>query len=203
MPFDVLVPNVSDLELGVLLSELHARGYQPTATPVTAAAPVADLPQHWQLVRELEGQTYSWPDKKESYQQYRIFAGTVREGTVHIALGQTTRDAWGRERTYVIAFLTGGSPQVPLVEFLEADDYPASGELVAIIRGSGGPKSKKMYGPGDPLPEDYQQNFRTQLFADRISSSGAWNKTAVIARADDETTLLNHALLQARRRGDV
>jgi hypothetical protein len=191
-PFDVLVPNVSDLELGVLLAELHNRGYQPVATPVATLTPaVADLPAEWKLVRELDGQVYSWPDKKESYRRYRVFAATVQEGTVHIALGEATRSAWGRDRTYVIAFLTAGAPQAPLVEFLE------------IIRGSGGDRSKKMYGPGDPLPEEYQRSFRTQLFTDRIDFSGAWNKTAVVARDDDSTTILNHALLQARRRGDV
>lgn len=203
-PFDVLVPNVSDLELGVLLAELHNRGYQPIATPVATLTPaVADLPAEWKLVRELDGQVYSWPDKKESYRRYRIFAATVQEGTVHIALGEATRSAWGRDRTYVIAFLSAGAPQSPLVEFLETDDHSTSHELIAIIRGSGGDKSKKMYGPGDPLPAEYQRNFRTQLFADRIDFSGAWNKTAVIARDDDNMTILNHALLQARRRGDV
>jgi hypothetical protein len=31
----------------------------------------------------------------------------------------------------------------------------------------------------------------------------SWNQLAVIAHEDDHATILNHALLQARRRGDL
>jgi hypothetical protein len=44
-------------------------------------------------------------------------------------------------------FLTSGSPQVPLAEFLEVDDYDSTRELLTVHRGSDG--GKKMYSPGD------------------------------------------------------
>jgi hypothetical protein len=121
---------------------------------------------------------------------------------VHIALGRAPRaEAWGRERTYVIAFLTSGAPQTPLVEFLETDDFEESGEMLAVIRGSDG--GRRMYGPSDSLPDVYVQNFRTETYNDRIRYPGAWKKVAVIAAKDDVATMLNHALVQARRRGDL
>ena len=54
-----------------------------------------------------------------------MFLGTTRaEGPVQIGLGETIRkNKWGRDRKYVVAFLTGGSPQQPPVEFVAADDY--------------------------------------------------------------------------------
>lgn len=54
-----------------------------------------------------------------------MFLGTTRaEGAVQIGLGETIRkNKWGRDRKYVVAFLTGGSPQQPPVEFVAADDY--------------------------------------------------------------------------------
>jgi hypothetical protein len=154
-------------------------------------------------VRELEGQSYTWPEQLESYVRYRVFAAeTEREGTVHIALGEAERaEAWGRDRKYLIAFLTSGSPQIPLVEFLEVDDYESTRELLAIVRGSDG--GKKMYGPGDTLPDVYRQNFQIELYRDRVIYPRSWNKLAVVAHEDDVVAILNHALLQARRRGDL
>ena len=57
-----------------------------------------------------------------------------------------------------------------------------------------------MYGPGDALPRVYEERFRTELYSDRITYPGVWNKVAVVAREDDHETMLNHALIQGRRR---
>jgi hypothetical protein len=59
-----------------------------------------------------------------------------------------------------------------------------------------------MYDPGAILPSAYD-GFHIVVFKDRISGSHAWNKLAVVAHRDDPATMLNHALIQARRRGDV
>ena len=159
----------------------------------------ADLPDDWSLVREREGESYQWPEARERYSRYRVFMGTTRsEGVVHIGLGETTRKKkWGRDRKYVVAFLSSGAPQKPLAEFLAADDYKESRELVAVIRGSDG--GRRMYGPGDALPETYE-GFRTQMYDDRVDYPGVWHKAVVIAQEDDHATMLNHALIQGRRR---
>jgi hypothetical protein len=129
-----------------------------------------------------------------------VFLGTTRaEGAVHIGLGETIRsNRWGRDRNYVVAFLSSGSPQQPLAEFVAADDYEVTRELVAVIRGSDG--GRRMYGAGDTLPAIYQERFQTQMYSERVVYRGVWNKVVVVAREDDDTTMLNHALLQSRRR---
>jgi hypothetical protein len=109
-----------------------------------------------------------------------------------------SQGAWGRDRKYVVAFLSGGSPQEPLVEFVAADDYEQTRELVAVIRGSDG--GRRMYGAGDALPAIYTDAFRTQIYNERIVHPGAWNKLVVVAREDDDEAILNHALIQSRRR---
>jgi hypothetical protein len=159
-----------------------------------------DLPEDWRLVRERDGESYGWPSGRDSYEPYRVFMGTTRaEGAVQIALGETVRkNKWGRDRKYVVAFLSSGSPQQPLVEFVAADDYEQTSELVAVIRGSDG--GRRMYGAGDPLPAVYTERFRTGLYSERVVHAGAWNKLVVIAREDDHETILNHALIQSRRR---
>jgi hypothetical protein len=210
-PFSITLQNVPDRELGPLLIQLaHAGFHNPIITPVDADAagesaalarePTTDLAEDWRLVRERDGESYQWPEERDRYSRYRVFVVTTRaEGAVHIGLGETVRkNKWGRDRKYVVAFLSSAAPQRPLAEFVAADDYETTRELVAVIRGSDG--GRRMYGAGDALPQVYRERFRTQMYSDRVVYPGVWNKVVVVARDDDDETLLNHALIQARRR---
>jgi len=211
-PFSVTVQHVPDRELGPLLTRLAEAGFDnPIITHVdaegasdTAALPARggplDLPEDWRLVREREGESYRWPNGRDRYKPYRVFIGTTRaEGAVQVGLGETIRkNKWGRDRKYVVAFLSAGSPQQPLVEFVAADDYEQTRELVAVIRGSDG--GRRMYGVGDALPAVYTERFRTQVYNERVVHPGVWNKIVVVARENDHEAILNHALIQSRRR---
>jgi hypothetical protein len=211
-PFSVTVEHVPDRELGPLLSRLAEAGFDnpiidhagaegaPDEAASLARAGPLDLPEDWRLVREREGESYRWPSGRDRYKPYRVFLGTTRaEGAVQVGLGETIRkNKWGRDRKYVVAFLSGGSPQQPLVEFVAADDYEQTRELVAVIRGSDG--GRRMYGVGDALPTVYAERFRTQIYNERVVHPGAWNKIVVVAREDDDEAILNHALIQSRRR---
>jgi hypothetical protein len=212
VPFSVTLEHVPDRELGPLLIQLAQAGFHnPIIRPVDgdgaagegappAPGPRADLAEDWRLVQEREGQSYQWPEERERYSRYRVFMGVTRaEGAVQIGLGETIRrNKWGRDRKYVVAFLSSGSPQRPLAEFVAADDYEETRELVAVIRGSDG--GRRMYGAGDALPRVYTEGFRTQMYSERVVYPGVWNKVVVVAREDDDETMLNHALIQGRRR---
>jgi hypothetical protein len=211
-PFSVTVEHVPDRELGPLVARLSEAGFaNPIITHIGAGGPSdgagaaarlgsPDLPEAWRLVREREGESYRWPKRRDDYSPYRVFIGTTRaEGAVQIGLGETIREnAWGRDRKYVVAFLSGGSPQHPLAEFVAADDFEDTRELVAVIRGSDG--GRRMYGIGDKLPAVYAERFRTQIYNERVVHPGVWNKLVVVAREDDTAAILNHALIQSRRR---
>lgn len=209
-PFNVIFHDVADADLGPLLTRAADLGYaSPTVTPAGAAsehqAPVEDgndLVTGWQLVDQREGQAYQWPELLEHYDRYHVYRGeTQREGTVYIALGWAVRrDKWGMDRTYVVSFLSQRAPQTPLAEFLATDDNAETGELIAVIRGSDG--GRKMYSPTEDLPSAYAQ-FRITPYRDRVHARGSWNKLAVIAAETDTDTILNHALIQARRRGNL
>jgi hypothetical protein len=170
----------------------------PGAPPPRSSA--VDLPTDWRIVREREGESYQWPKRRDRYAPYRVFMGTTRaEGAVQIGLGETIREnTRGRDRKYVVAFLSSGSPQEPLVEFASADDYERTHELVAVIRGSDG--GRRMYSAGDTLPTVYAQRFRTQIYSDRIDYPGAWNRLVVVVGEDEHEAMLDHALIQSRRR---
>jgi hypothetical protein len=203
-PFSVTVQHVPDRELGPLLIRLaHAGFHDPVIEPAGAAAlgsPAVDIPGDWTLVEEREGQSYQWPGRREHYTRYRVFIGATRaEGAVHIGLGETIREnKWGRDRKYVVAFLSSASPQQPVAEFVAADDFGETRELVAVIRGSDG--GRRMYSAGEALPRVYKERFRTQMYSERVVYPGVWNKAVVVAGEDDETAMLNHALIQGRRR---
>jgi hypothetical protein len=211
-PFSVTVQHVPDRELGPLLARLAEAGFDnPVIDHVDAAGASdkaaararggpLDLPDDWRLMREREGESYGWPNGRDRYKPYRVFMGTTRaEGAVQVGLGETIRkNKWGRDRKYVVAFLSAGSPQQPLVEFVAADDYEQTRELVAVIRGSDG--GRRMYGVGDALPAVYAERFRTQIYNERVVQPGVWNKIVVVAREDDDEAILNHALIQSRRR---
>jgi hypothetical protein len=209
-PFSVTVQNIPDRELGPLLTQLAEAGFDnpiirhaAEAGSARDAAPVLgtlDLPGDWRLVREREDESYQWPKRRDRYSPYRVFMGTTRtEGAVQIGLGETIREnTRGRDRKYVVAFLSSGSPQEPLAEFAAADDYEHTCELVAVIRGSDG--GRRMYSAGDTLPAAYTERFRTQLYNERIVYPGAWNKLVVVVREDEHGAMLDHALIQSRRR---
>ena len=211
-PFSVTVQHVPDRELGPLLGRLSDAGFDNPiishlaaqgAADEAAAPPLgdrSDLPEDWRLVREREGESYRWPKGRDRYDPYRVFIGTTRaEGAVQFGVGETVRkNRWGRDRKYVVAFLSAGAPQQPLVEFVAADDYEQTRELVAVIRGSDG--ARRMYGAGDALPAVYTERFRTQLYNERVVHPGVWNKIVVVAREDEHEAILNHALIQSRRR---
>lgn len=175
-----------------------------TIERVLAVAPDtrADLVRGWQLVDQRTDQAYRWPNGLEHYDRYNVYRSeTQREGSVFISLGWTVRPgAWGMDRRYAVSFLSRGAPQTPLAEFLAADDYDETRELIAIIRGRDG--GSKMFGPADDLPSVYV-GFRIVTYRDRVRAKGSWNKRAVVASETDTDTILNHALIQARRRGDL
>jgi hypothetical protein len=57
-----------------------------------------------------------------------------------------------------------------------------------------------MYGAGDTLPGVYKERFRTQMYSERVVYPGVWNKVVVVVPEDGDETMLNHALIQGRRR---
>lgn len=210
MPFEVLIRNVPDTDLGPLLSELDRLGFAPPAVTLRSLAAGRpevreeafggfDLPEGWEVERELAGAAYEWPQYRDRYDRYTVYrAQTAAEGLVHIGLGEIVREnSFGRRR-YIVAFESSGAPANPLVEWLETDDHAQTGEVVSMIRGRDG--GRAFFGPGDALPDVYAQRFETVQFNARIQQPRAYRKMAVVTREDDVDALLDHALIRARTR---
>ena len=103
-----------------------------------------------------------------------------------------------RELGPLVARLSEAGFAHPVITHVGADDFDDTRELVAVIRGSDG--GRRMYGIGDQLPAVYAERFRTQIYNERVAHPGVWNRVVVVAREDDTGAILNHALIQSRRR---
>jgi hypothetical protein len=159
----------------------------------------------WSEVEDRYDETWGWPRQGggtniEVYAPFKVYEGRSEEGRVRLGLGWCERTAvWGRDRRYIIAFHVRNGSKQPLVEFLETDDAATSGEFIAIIRGKGATR-KEMYAPGDSLPRGYE-HLRLEDYRSRVE--GGWRRLGVVAHEDDTSSMLDHALIQARLRYGV
>jgi hypothetical protein len=221
-PFNVMVEAVADHDLARLLNHIAEAGFReprvfpadpdaaagvlssgpsPPTPSSSSATPEGDvaIPEEWRVVAERSGVTYAWPKSLDTYDRYRLFAGTTDVNhTVHIGYGETHSQRWGQQRRRSVAFLTSSGPQQPLAEFVGADDYDSTRELLSVIRGKGG--TGQMYGASDSLPDVYTDGFKTALYSDRVHARGVWRKYVVVVHEDDIDLILRHALIQGRRR---
>lgn len=158
-----------------------------------------ELPKHWRLVEEREGETYSWPQGPDEYKTFRVYEGETSTGVVRLAIGTCQRvAARGKDRHYLMThYLTPAGSKRPIAEFLETDDYDDTGDLIAIIKGKGG--GAKMYDPFDDLPTPYGP-FRIETYRDRVDVTGSYEKLGVVAHEDDVDTILGHTLIQSQTR---
>jgi hypothetical protein len=190
--------TLSDDDLAAILAALRPSRASGSTVAHPPSEPDDDvrLPAGWSLVERREGERYTWPQGDDVYDPFSVYEGRTSEGSIRLAIGRCDRAAvWGKDRLYLITFhITPGGKQ-PLCEFLEADDYAETRELVAIIRGTGESK-RGMYAPEDGLPEAYA-SLRTGIYRKYIDADRSWDKQAVIAREDDVETMLNHSLIQA------
>jgi hypothetical protein len=161
-----------------------------------------EFPERWELVETREGESYTWPEGPDEYTEFNVYEGRTSRGVIRLAIGRCERTAvWGRDRVYLITFHITAGGKRPLCEFLEVDDYRASREFVAIIRGNGD-SGRGMYSPDAHLPGVYRK-LRVETYSDRIQFKGAWTKRAVVAEESDIESMLNHSLIQADQRFEI
>jgi hypothetical protein len=156
-----------------------------------------EFPEEWIAVEDREGESYQWPNVPlEDYDPFTVYEGTTSRGSIRLAVGRCQRaHVFGRDRLYLITFHITAGGKRPLCEFVEADDYESTGELVAIIRGNGTAK-RSMFPPGSNLPGAYRK-LRVETYSDRIVWRGSYGQLAVVANEGDADAMLNHTLIQA------
>jgi uncharacterized HhH-GPD family protein len=139
--------------------------------------------------------SYRWPENVEEFSTGWEMQVRHGEQVHHVRYGIGGRVCYGRYRVHTVVFLNGH----PMVEGAEAEDYSVTGDLVSVLKVSGGNRDAKSLEEVDP---DYAI-FRVERHCDAIEGRNARRGLAVRIGRDDLQSWAHHALLRARAKGAV
>lgn len=139
---------------------------------------------------------YKWPDgSTEKYQNWIDYQGVASDGEHRIRIGFCRRTVYGKERERVTVWING----TPRAEFVGADDFDASGEVLSEIRVHGKIGEPMSRYPSDAIPERYTV-FHTVGLPTRIRAKGVRGAWAIVANVSDHRTMIGLAALRRLER---
>lgn len=137
--------------------------------------------------------SYQWPDgSKEVYDCFVEYEATAEDGEHTVKIGFGNRHTYGRSRSRIVVFID----EHPHGEFLGADDFENSGEVLSEIKVPGEVGERICRYPDEAIPERYTL-FDTVGLPLRVQASGVHRAWAVVANIADHKTLV--ALAGLRR----
>ena len=212
-PFSVTLEHVPDRDLGPLLAQLSEAGFatpiirhagadgpseEPSA-PVRAgvAGPARRLapPATSGRASRIGGRNGATPTRPTACSwARRAPRAPCRSGSVRRSArtpGAGTASTSSRSSAAARRSIRSSSSSPPTTSRTRASSSRSS---AAATEGAA------CTGSATSCPRSYAERFRTQIYNERVAHPGAWNKLVVVAREDDDHTMLNHALIQSRRR---
>lgn len=143
--------------------------------------------------KEIPPFSYRWPENvgefSTGWEMQVSHGGHVH----HVRYGIGGRVCFGRYRVHTVVWLDGH----PMVEGAEAEDYSVTGDLVSVLKVSGGNRDAKSLEEVDPS----YANFRVERHCDAIIGPMARRGLAVRIGRDDLQSWCHHALLRAQAKG--
>jgi excisionase family DNA binding protein len=137
---------------------------------------------------------HTWPDaKQERFTEAREGVAPHAGRIYEIKLGFTTRRSAGRARRRCLVLVD----RYPTVEFVASDAEPKKGPMASIIKDRFG----KQLPARAAVPAEYK-DLTVGPYRDVVEGPGASNGLAVICNSDDFETMVRHALIRCRYRGD-
>jgi hypothetical protein len=144
-----------------------------------------------ELVEVTSNYQFRWPADTEYYPSSVLYRAIADDGEHEIRIGFGGRNAYGRERPRIIVWIDN----YPQAEFVGADDFDTSGEVLSeIVVPSNGSNRICRY-PGEPIPERYMM-FNTVGLPIRIQARGVHGAWAVVANIADHKTMATVAALR-------
>jgi hypothetical protein len=141
------------------------------------------------------GYTYRWPSGTEDYDYFVDYVAAAEDGEHTIKIGFCKRHAYGKDRQRVVVWID----DYPSAEFVEADDFARSGEVVSEIKISDGNSKRMCRYPNEPVPERYGM-FNVAGLPLRVQGEKVHNAWAVVASIADHKTLVALAALRRLER---
>jgi hypothetical protein len=140
--------------------------------------------------------TYTWPSgDPEVYRQWIDYRAITPDGEHDVRIGFGERHVYGSDRKRVVVWIDSH----PHAEFLGADDFDVSGEVLSEIKlhaERGEPICR--YG-ADVVPERYS-GLRTVGLKTRVSGPGVHDAWAVVTSIGDHLALAQLAALRRLER---
>jgi hypothetical protein len=141
------------------------------------------------------GYKYQWPKEVETYPKWIDYRAVAEDGEHVIRIGATTRHTYGRERARVTVWVDG----YPYAEFLGADDFDSSGEVLSEIRVRSGEAKHTCCYPTEPVPARYAA-FPLVGLPTRIHGLNVHQAWAAVVNIADHKTMAALAALRRRER---
>jgi hypothetical protein len=138
---------------------------------------------------------YKWPEEEVVYPYYIDYIGRDEEGEHVIRLGFCKTFTYGKERWRVVIWINNH----PHAEFIGADDFDVSGELLSEIKVPGARGERICRYPDEPIPARYAM-FKIEGMPNRIQGPGVRSAWAVVANIADHKTLITLAALKKLER---
>jgi hypothetical protein len=140
---------------------------------------------------------YPWPTPAgiETFDFFIEYETVAEDGKHDVRVGFCIREAYGKDRTRVVVWIDNQ----PHAEFVGADDFEISGEVLSEIKIPGDKGEKMLRYPDDPIPERYAA-FNVVGLPLRIKERGVHSAWAVVANIADHKTLIDLAALKRLER---
>jgi hypothetical protein len=139
---------------------------------------------------------YRWPSgDEERYPHWVEYRAVGADGEARVRLGFGTRPVYGAQRKRVVVWIDGH----PQAEFLGADDFAHSGEVLCEIKVPGASGERICRYPEEPLPERYSGLPAVGL-PTRVSGPGVHRAWAVVANVADHRVMFALAALRRLER---
>ena len=142
-----------------------------------------------EIVRVGGAFSFQWPGGPEQFNRSIQYRAVDDEGTHIVKIGFGVRNAYQKDRYRVVVWID----RYPEAEFVGADDFDLSGDLLSEIKIRGGQEICR-YG-SDPVPARYAP-FHVVGLKNRIQVKGVRNAWAVVANVADHRTMVALAALR-------
>lgn len=144
--------------------------------------------------------SFTWPGGDiEDYDHVVVYDAISNSGSHKVSVGYTYRNTYGRDRRRIVVWIDN----YPFAEFLGADDFDVSGEVLSEIRFYDAEKdSKRMCRyASDVIPERYSM-FRIDSLKRRVIEKGVNDAWVVVANISDHSTMTSLAAMRKYERED-
>jgi len=141
--------------------------------------------------------TYKWPTPAgtETFEFFVDYLAVAEDGQHNVKVGFCKRPAYRRDRIRVVVWID----DYPHAEFLGADDFEKSGEVLSEIKVPGDTGERICRYPNEPIPERYGM-FNIEGLPVRVKGPGVHQAWAVVASVADHKSLVALAALRRLER---